>query len=83
MATTAPESGRIAALDIVRGVAVMGILAMNIVAFALPMAAYMNPLAYGSESTIDFDRQLSLCEIEIQDVGPDGMLSPNSDRARL
>jgi uncharacterized protein len=27
---------------------------MNIVAFALPMAAYMNPLAYGAEGSIDF-----------------------------
>ncbi|MDP9423431.1 MAG: DUF418 domain-containing protein [Pseudomonadota bacterium] len=54
MATTSPEDQRIATLDIVRGVAVMGILAMNIVAFAMPMAAYMNPLAYGSEADIDF-----------------------------
>src|SRR5688500_967313 len=45
---------RIATLDIVRGVAVMGILAMNIVAFAMPFAAYMNPLAYGMEGTADF-----------------------------
>ncbi len=52
MATT--STGRIVTLDIVRGVAVMGILAMNIVAFAMPMAAYMNPLAYGSEGAIDF-----------------------------
>ena len=36
---------RIASLDIVRGVAVMGILAMNIVAFADVPAAYFNPLA--------------------------------------
>ena len=34
---------RIATLDIVRGIAVMGILAMNIVAFAMPFQAYMNP----------------------------------------
>ena len=54
MATTSADGSRIATLDIVRGVAVMGILAMNIVAFALPMAAYMNPLAYGSESAVDF-----------------------------
>jgi uncharacterized protein len=52
MATTSTD--RIATLDIVRGVAVMGILAMNIVAFAMPMSAYMNPLAYGSEGDIDF-----------------------------
>src|SRR4028118_1972188 len=44
---------RIATLDIVRGVAVMGILAMNIVAFAMPFQAYMNPLAYGNEGPAD------------------------------
>jgi len=54
MATTSPTTERIATLDIVRGVAVMGILAMNIVAFAMPPAAYMNPMAYGSETSIDF-----------------------------
>jgi uncharacterized protein len=43
----APPPARIATLDILRGVAVMGILAMNIVAFAMPMQAYFNPLAYG------------------------------------
>ena len=45
--------GRIATLDIVRGVAVMGILAMNIVAFAMPFQAYMNPAAFGMESGAD------------------------------
>lgn len=45
--------GRITTLDIVRGVAVMGILAMNIVAFAMPGAAYVNPAAYGTESAAD------------------------------
>jgi len=44
---------RIATLDIVRGIAVMGILAMNIVAFAMPFQAYMNPEAYGLESNAD------------------------------
>ena len=44
---------RIATLDIIRGVAVMGILAMNIVAFAMPFQAYMNPYAYGMESPAD------------------------------
>ena len=47
------EPRRIAALDIVRGVAVMGILAMNIVAFAMPFQAYMNPTAYGMEGPAD------------------------------
>ncbi|MEA3017084.1 MAG: uncharacterized protein QOI38_1806 [Sphingomonadales bacterium] len=45
---------RILTLDIVRGIAVMGILAMNIVAFAMPDAAYMNPAAYGSHSDVDY-----------------------------
>jgi len=44
---------RIATLDIVRGVAIMGILAMNIVAFSMPFQAYMNPTAYGLESNAD------------------------------
>jgi uncharacterized protein len=45
--------GRIATLDIVRGVAVMGILAMNILAFAMPGAAYLNPMAYGTQGPAD------------------------------
>ena len=44
------QSDRIITLDIVRGVAVMGILAMNIVAFAMPYPAYANPAAYGGDS---------------------------------
>ena len=55
MATVAAASkqGRIVTLDIVRGVAVMGILAMNIVAFAMPPQAYMNPMAYGADRAVD------------------------------
>ncbi len=51
--TAPPPLTRIATLDIVRGIAVMGILAMNIIAFAGPFQAYMNPLAYGMESPAD------------------------------
>lgn len=47
------DQDRIATLDIVRGVAVMGILAMNITSFAMPMAAYFNPRAFGTESAAD------------------------------
>jgi uncharacterized protein len=43
---TAPSS-RIAAMDVLRGCAVMGILWMNVTAFALPQAAYFNPAAVG------------------------------------
>ncbi len=48
-----PAPARIAQLDVVRGVAVMGILAMNIVAFAMPFQAYFNPTAYGTEGPVD------------------------------
>jgi uncharacterized protein len=51
-AVTAPPP-RILMLDVVRGVAVMGILAMNIVGFAMPFPAYMNPIAFGYESGAD------------------------------
>ncbi len=40
-------SERIQSLDVMRGVAVLGILVMNIQSFAMIGAAYMNPTAYG------------------------------------
>jgi uncharacterized protein len=48
------ESTRIVTLDTIRGVAVMGILVMNIVAFAMPEAAYSNPFAYGGHTGANF-----------------------------
>ncbi len=53
MATMAAPVDRYVSLDLIRGIAVMGILLMNIVAFAMPMTAYFNPLAYGGESPVD------------------------------
>jgi uncharacterized protein len=47
-------NGRYPALDGLRGLAVMGILLMNIAAFALPDAAYSNPRAYGARSASDY-----------------------------
>ncbi|MEC7535177.1 MAG: DUF418 domain-containing protein, partial [Pseudomonadota bacterium] len=38
---TAVSGNRIASLDFIRGIAVMGILAANIVSFGQPFAAYM------------------------------------------
>lgn len=38
---------RIASLDVLRGVALLGILPMNIQAFSMISAAYVNPTAYG------------------------------------
>jgi len=49
----AMASTRYESLDAIRGVAVMGILAMNIAAFALPFAAYSNPMAGGPVGSID------------------------------
>ena len=46
-------STRYESLDAIRGVAVMGILAMNIVAFALPFSAYTNPVAGGPIGNLD------------------------------
>ena len=40
-------------IDAVRGVAVMGILLMNVVAMGMPEAAYMNPRAYGGAEGLD------------------------------
>ncbi|OWQ97871.1 DUF418 domain-containing protein [Sphingopyxis witflariensis] len=44
---------RLITLDALRGFAVMGILAMNIVAFAMPEMAYITPRAYAGETPSD------------------------------
>ena len=41
------ENTRIDAIDVLRGAALLGILVMNVQAFAMPQAAYFNPTAYG------------------------------------
>ena len=51
MATTAPD--RILTLDVIRGVAVMGIFSVNVIAFAMIEAAYFNPAAYGGHAGAD------------------------------
>ncbi|MFL6748487.1 MAG: DUF418 domain-containing protein, partial [Sphingomicrobium sp.] len=43
----AASTNRIFSLDVIRGVAVMGIFSVNIIAFAMIQAAYFNPSAYG------------------------------------
>jgi len=42
-----PQKDRIISIDFLRGLAVLGILIMNIQHFSMPMAAYINPTAYG------------------------------------
>nr|WP_093006029.1 DUF418 domain-containing protein [Sphingomonas palmae] len=44
---------RFESLDVIRGVAVMGILLANIVAFGLPEAAYFSPLAWGGSDAAE------------------------------
>ncbi|HET6941824.1 MAG TPA: DUF418 domain-containing protein [Sphingomicrobium sp.] len=46
-------SGRIVVLDIIRGIAVMGIFSVNVIAFAMIEAAYFNPPAYGGDAGAD------------------------------
>jgi uncharacterized protein len=41
------NSDRFVSLDMLRGVAILGILVMNIYAFAMPFVAYANPLVMG------------------------------------
>ncbi|MDZ4137741.1 MAG: DUF418 domain-containing protein [Erythrobacter sp.] len=49
-----PPAERILALDALRGIAVIGIVWMNVLAFALPGPAYYNPLSYGAASPVDY-----------------------------
>ena len=57
---TAPSAaGRIASLDVVRGVAVLGILLMNIVGFGLGISAYFNLAHRGSDTFLD--RAVGVC----------------------
>ena len=44
---------RIATLDFLRGVAVLGILVANLPGFALPQAAYFSPVAWGGTRSAD------------------------------
>ncbi|MGY3099786.1 putative membrane protein YeiB [Ewingella americana] len=44
---------RIATLDFARGIAILGILLLNISAFGLPKAAYLNPAFNGQLSSSD------------------------------
>jgi uncharacterized protein len=55
MATLASDiaSKRIVTLDTIRGIAVMGIFSVNVIAFAMIESAYFNPAAYGGHKGPD------------------------------
>ena len=53
MTSDASNGTRHLTLDAIRGVAVMGILLMNVIAFTMPEQAYINPLAWGGTRAID------------------------------
>ena len=46
-------NSRIRVIDSIRGLALLGLPTMNIVAFSMPFAAYFNPYAYGTASYVD------------------------------
>jgi uncharacterized protein len=56
LASVAPVRGheRLSSIDVVRGVALLGILLMNIVAMGLPHWAYDDPTIIGSRTPIDY-----------------------------
>ncbi|KLI64907.1 DUF418 domain-containing protein [Aurantiacibacter marinus] len=48
-----PDGKRITALDALRGLAVIGIVPMNAIAFSMPPAAYFNPRAFGGDGPLE------------------------------
>ena len=48
-----PSRDRILTLDVIRGIAVMGIFSVNVIDFALIQQAYLNPAAAGGSSGVD------------------------------
>ena len=48
-----PETARVTSIDVLRGVALLGILLMNIQSFSMPGDAYLNPSAFGDLTGIN------------------------------
>ena len=49
-----PSATRITNLDFIRGVALLGILVINVISFGLPITALFNHSTYGAESLLDW-----------------------------
>ena len=45
---------RITNLDFIRGVALLGILVINVISFGLPITALFNHSTYGAENILDW-----------------------------
>lgn len=54
LAGSVPDDQRIASIDVLRGVALLGILVVNIQSFSMISAAYLNPAAYGDLSGVHY-----------------------------
>lgn len=53
-ATPTAKAERIQSLDLLRGIAILGILIMNIQSMSMPGAAYINPTAYGDLEGLNY-----------------------------
>ena len=54
LAAPVSQQNRILLIDSLRGIAILGILLMNIPGFALPDNSYADPLAMGEMGTINY-----------------------------
>ncbi|MBI4878376.1 MAG: DUF418 domain-containing protein [Planctomycetes bacterium] len=54
LAAPVAEAARVRSIDVLRGFALLGVLLMNMQAYAMIFAAYMNPHALGPASLLDF-----------------------------
>ena len=49
-----PSATRITNLDFIRGIALLGILVINVISFGLPITAIFNHSTYGAENLFDW-----------------------------